>query len=346
MRVASRLNDPNSEPPMPDIPLYPLRFEPMFQYRLWGGRELGDFMGAELPGTDPIGEAWILSDRADHASRIENGALAGQTLSEVMRERKEEILGGEAGRFERFPLLLKFLDVERMLSVQVHPDDDQTDLIPEGDTGKTEAWVVLRAKPKARIYAGLRPGTTASDLRSLTTADVDDRLASFEPQPGQAVKIEAGTVHAMGDGLLVFEVQENSDVTFRLYDWDHVDAETGKLRPLQVEQALSAIDFDRGAVKPSEPRLQATEPARTEKLIHDAHFDVVRQNGARPFPVGAQNEARVLVCIEGAGDIEAGAQPVSVSRGEVVLLPAAVGACVFNPRVSATLLEIAVPVRS
>ncbi|HEY1561368.1 MAG TPA: type I phosphomannose isomerase catalytic subunit [Caulobacteraceae bacterium] len=331
---------------MTDTSLYPLGFEPMFQYRLWGGRELGQFMNTALPGSDPIGEAWLLSDREDCASRIANGPLAGKTLTDLMRERKAELLGAQADRFDRFPLLLKFLDVEEMLSVQVHPDDDQIELIPKGDTGKTEAWIVLSAKPNARIYAGLKPGTTAEDLRGLTAADADRRLASFQPVPGQAVKIEAGTVHSLGDGLMVFEVQENSDVTFRLYDWDHVDAKTGKPRPLQIDEALAAIDFDRGAVAPVEPQLQTSEPIRAEKLIHDAHFDVVRRKGSRPFPVGAASEFRVLVCIEGGGDVEAGAQRVSMSRGKVVLLPAAIGVGSFIPKESATILEIAVPVRT
>jgi len=149
-------------------------------------------------------------------------------------------------------------------------------------------------------------------------------------------------VHALGDGLVVFEVQENSDVTFRLYDWDHVDAKTGKPRPLQIDKALAAIDFDRGAVRPTEPRVLATEPALTARLVHDAHFDIVRREGSHAFPVGAASEFRVLVCIDGAGDIEAGSQLVSMSRGKVVLLPAAIGAGVFVPRGSAAILEIAV----
>ncbi len=333
----------STKPAMTDTPLYPLGFEPMFQYRLWGGRELGEFMNTELPGSDPIGEAWLLSDRDDFASKITNGPLAGKTLTDLMRERKAEVLGAQSDRFERFPLLLKFLDVEKMLSVQVHPDDDQTALIPKGDTGKTEAWIVLRAKPHARIYAGLRPGTTAEDLRGLTAADADERLASFQPEPGQAVKIEAGTVHALGDGLVVFEVQENSDVTFRLYDWGHVDAKTGKPRPLQIDQALAAIDFNRGAVKPSEPRVQTTDRAGAERLIDDPHFNVARREGSHPFPVGEEYQFRVLVCVDGAGDVEAGSQSVSMSRGQVVLLPAAIGVGVFIPRGSATILDIAVP---
>ena len=325
--------------------LYPLRFEPMFQYRLWGGRELGEFMNTALPGDDPIGEAWILSDRAEFASRIENGPLAGRTLTDLMRARKGDILGRQADRFERFPLLLKLLDVEQMLSVQVHPRDDQSDLIPAGDTGKTEAWVVLRAKPEGRVYAGLKPGTTAEDLRALNTDTADSHLASFKPEAGQGVLIEAGTVHSLGDGVVVFEVQENSDVTFRLYDWGHVDAKTGQPRPLQVEQALASVDFDQGPILPVHPRLETIQPARGECLFHNSHFDLKRWQGSNAFDVGAPGEVRVLVCVDGAGRVRAAGQDVDMKRGDAVLLPAAVGAGRFAPDGAVTLLEIAVGAR-
>ena len=322
--------------------LYPLRFAPMFQYRLWGGRELGDFMRTALPGEDPIGEAWILSDRADFSSRIENGALAGRTLTDLMRDRKGEVLGRQAARFERFPLLLKFLDAEKMLSVQVHPRDDQTDLIPTGDTGKTEAWVVLRAKPESRIYAGLKPGTAAQDLRALNADSANSHLASFRPEAGQGVMIEAGTVHALGDGVVVFEVQENSDVTFRLYDWDRVDTMTGRPRALQIQHALASIDFDRGAVLPVQPRLEVAQPTRGEGMFHNVHFDLKRWQGSHAFDVGASGEARVLVCVDGGGRARGAGRDVRMERGDVVLLPAAVGAGRFVPDGAVTLLEIAV----
>ena len=139
------------------------------------------------------------------------------------------MLGKLAGRFRRFPLLLKFLDARDTLSVQVHPSDLQTDYLPAGEHGKTEAWVVLDAEPDSRIYAGLKLGTTADVLRrALANRTVADHLASFTPKPGDAVFLQAGTVHSLGGGLVVFEVQENSDVTFRLYDWDRVDAKTGR----------------------------------------------------------------------------------------------------------------------
>jgi mannose-6-phosphate isomerase len=229
---------------MSQEPLYPLRFEPIYQYRLWGGRRLSNLLTAPLPGDGPVGEAWVLSDRDDHASRVSDGPLKGRTIAQLLEQFPEYVMGKLAGRFRRFPLLLKFLDAREMLSVQVHPADSHTDLLPAGETGKTEAWVVLEAGPESRIYAGLKPGTTEATLRqALAAGGVADHLACFTPKPGDGVFIPAGTVHALGGDIVVFEVQENSDVTFRLYDWNHVDAKTGKPRPLQVDRALACIDF-------------------------------------------------------------------------------------------------------
>jgi mannose-6-phosphate isomerase len=325
---------------MTDQPLYPLRFEPIFQYRLWGGRRLGDWLGAPLPD-GPIGEAWVLSDREDHASKVADGPLKGATITELMARSKKEILGDLADHFARFPLLLKFLDVRQMLSVQVHPRDDQTSLIPEGDTGKTEAWVVLEADAKSRIYAGLKSGTTAQDLRDLSVRSADDHLASFTPKIGQGVLINAGTVHSLGDGVMVFEVQENSDVTFRLYDWDHVDAKTGKPRDLQVDQALACIDFDQGAILPVTPVLETAAPERSECYFDNAHFRLWRHEGSEPFLVGAAGQPRVLVCVGGDGHVEYAGVTYSMTQGAVTLLPAAIGACRFRPDRPVTLLEIA-----
>ena len=164
--------------PLSQVPLYPLRFEPIYQYRLWGGRRLADVLTAPLPNDGPIGEAWVLSDRDDYASLVANGPLKGWTIGQLLERSPEQLLGKAAQRFRRFPLLLKFLDAREMLSVQVHPADAQTDLLPAGETGKTEAWVVLEAGAESRIYAGLKPGTTAPELRrALTNGGVEDHLA-------------------------------------------------------------------------------------------------------------------------------------------------------------------------
>jgi mannose-6-phosphate isomerase len=228
-----------------------------------------------------------------------------------------------------------------MLSVQVHPTDGMPNLIPQGETGKTEAWVVLEADDEARIYAGLKPGAKRDGLAALNAETADDLLSRFTPAVGQAVLIEAGTVHALGDGVMVFEVQENSDVTYRLYDWGHVDARTGKPRDLQVEKALACVNFGQGEIAPVEPVVLDTAPIRREQIFNTAHFQVMRLTGAAPFAVGADDEPRILVCLQGAGRIAYEGSEHALDRGGVVLLPAAVGACGFTPDGPVVLLEIA-----
>jgi len=257
---------------------------------------------------------------------------------------RTSILGPLAARVDRFPLLLKYLDVELMLSVQVHPADGLTALIPRGETGKTEAWVVIDADPGARIYAGLQPGATQENLASLTAETVNDRLSAFSPKVGQAVHIGAGTVHSLGDGVVVFEVQQNSDVTYRLYDWNHVDKTTGKPRPLQVEEALACVNFNQGAITPTDPQVLQTTPVLRERLLESAHFSVTRLSGAEPFQLGAENEPRIVVCLLGGGGIVHQDVDYPLSRGGVTLLPASVGSCRFTPKGAAELLEIAMPV--
>ena len=324
--------------------MYPLRFEPIYQYRLWGGRRLASLLAAPLPGDDPIGEAWILSDRPDHPSRVANGPLKGRTIGQLMEQCQEQLMGKLAGRFPRFPLLLKFLDAQKMLSVQVHPSDAHKDLLPPGETGKTEAWVVLEAGTGSRIYAGLKPGATADILRrALANGTVAEHIACFTPKSGDGVFIPAGTVHTLGGDVVVFEVQENSDVTFRLYDWNHVDAKTGKPRALQVEQALACVDFAECAGGLVAPVVEATTPVQRERLFHCEQFWLSRLHGDSPFTVGAAGVPKVLVCIEGTGQIEHGGATYAVGKGDVFLLPAVIGPCTFQPCSTVSVLEIEIP---
>jgi len=323
--------------------LYPLRFEPIYQYRLWGGRHLTNLLTAPLP-SGPIGEAWLLSDRDDHQSRVADGPLKGQSIGQLLHQFPKQIMGKLDGRFPRFPLLLKFLDVHEMLSVQVHPTKANTNLLPAGETPKTEAWVVLEAGKQSRIYAGLKPDTTEADLqRALTNGTVADHLACLTPKPGDAIFLRAGTVHSLGGDLVVFEIQQNSDVTFRLYDWDHIDPKTGKPRALQVDKAMACIDFAEGPVSRVMPDVETTTPVEHERLFHCEHFWLWRLRGQSPFTVGKADLPRVLVCIEGEGQVEHGDATFAVGKGDVFLLPAAIGTCVFRPRVAVNLLEIAIP---
>jgi len=329
---------------MDQMPLYPLRFEPIYQYRLWGGRRLSNLLSTPLPGDEPIGEAWVLSDRDDHQSQVANGPLKGRTIGDLMDQFQEPLMGKMALRFRHFPLLLKFLDAHELLSVQVHPSDAHPELIPAGDTAKTEAWVVIDAEKGSHIYTGLRSGTTSGSLRqSLDDGTIADHLVCIAPKDGDAVFIPAGTVHTLGGGVVVFEVQQNSDVTFRLYDWGHVDAKTGQPRLLQVDHALASIDFRENTGGLVTPFIVTTTPVERERLFYCEHFLLWRLRGDSPFNVGAAEMPRVLVCIQGSGWFEGSGSAYGVNKGEVWLLPAVVGVCEFHPNNAVILLEIALP---
>src|SRR6202050_4786613 len=241
LAIDASKNIPRTEPL-----LYPLRFEPIYQYRPWGGRRLAHLLTEPLP-SGPIGEAWLLSDRDDHASQVAEGPLKGQMIGQLLKQFPEQMLGKLAHRFQRFPLLLKFLDAQEMLSVQVHPTKANTDLLPAGETAKSEAWVVLEAGAQSRIYAGLKAGTTAAHLqRALTNGTVVKQLEGFTPKPGDSVFLQAGTVHSLGGDVVVFEIQQNSDVTFRLYDWGHVDRRQASPENSKLIRRWTALTLRRG----------------------------------------------------------------------------------------------------
>jgi mannose-6-phosphate isomerase len=177
----------------------------------------------------------------------------------------------------------------------------------------------------------------------VTKGTVADSLAYFTPKPGDSVFIPAGTVHTLGDDVVVFEIQQNSDVTFRLYDWGHVDSKTGKPRDLEVDQALACIDYKNGSAGLVSPMIEARTPVDRERLFNCEFFRLWRLRGESPFTVGAIGEPRVLVCLEGTGHVEHNGSSHGVGKGEVWLLPAEVGACAFHPQRAVSLLEIAIP---
>ncbi|WP_163518073.1 mannose-6-phosphate isomerase, class I [Gelidibacter japonicus] len=322
--------------------LYPLKFEPIYQYRLWGGRRLAHLLSKPLPKDEPVGEAWLLSDRKDHASKVVDGPLKGKTITELMQKCPVELMGENNAHFKRFPLLLKFLDCHEVLSVQVHPSDDQTAYIPEGDTGKTEAWVVLETADDSIIYSGLKKGTTKKNLmEAIKTNSVSEKLHRFIPKIDDAVFIHSGTVHTLG-GAVVFEVQENSDVTFRLYDWDRKDPKTGKSRELQVEKAMACIDYNQVEIGPIIP-VKSTEVKNAELLFDNEHFKLWRIESDTQVDVGFKDEPVILVCINGKGTMRYENKDYSISKGEVMLLPAIVGQLELHPNSEITVLQIAIP---
>ncbi|QDU22490.1 type I phosphomannose isomerase catalytic subunit [Urbifossiella limnaea] len=325
--------------------LPPLRFEPIFKENLWGGSRLPAFLRRPAPRAGAIGEAWVLSDVDGSPSIVADGPHAGKTLRQLLAADARAILGSAPLVNGRFPLLLKFIDARQELSVQVHPDDAQAAAAQPGANGKTEAWVILRTNPDtSRVYAGFREGVTAADFRAaLVTKTVPQTLHCFTPAPGDCVFLEAGTVHAIGAELVVFEVQQTCDITYRLYDWDRVDEKTKQPRELHVEQGLACADFTRGPCPPVTPTRRRVSARRepVEWLADCQYFTLFRQTSETPFVVGENGLCRLVVCVAGSGELVNGTRtPVSV--GDVVLLPASSGAAVCHPAGSITLLECGV----
>ena len=294
----------------------PLRFEPIFKSMLWGGRRLPGYLGLDAPHDDPIGEAWVLSDVDGSLSRVASGEHAGRTLRDVIADDPAAIFGEHIPADGRFPLLLKFIDAKQELSVQVHPNDEQA-VAHKGDghRGKTEAWVILDANPAtSRIYAGFNDGVTTSSFReAMSLEKTHELLHAFTPKPGDCVFLEAGTVHAIGADILLFEVQQTSDITYRLHDWNRVDAKTGQPRELHVEQALAVAGF-------TGPCSAVT--ATDETLVNCRHFTLHRRTLDGPSTAGQAGCCRVVVVISGSGTIGG----LDVKTGSVLLLPAAGGA--------------------
>jgi mannose-6-phosphate isomerase len=318
------------------MPLYPLRFEPIFKSMPWGGRRLPELVNRPAPDDEPVGEAWTLSDVDESVSVVAEGEHAGKTLRALLAADPVGILGGATAPLGRFPLLLKFIDARRELSVQVHPNDAQAAAKKHACGGKTEAWVVLDANPAtSRVYSGFRPGTTADTFKAaLAAKTVPDTLHAFTPVRGDGVFLEAGTVHAIGADILIFEVQQTSDITYRLYDWDRIDPKTGKLRDLHIDDGLACANFAAGPCHPIRG---------SEALVRCPYFTLDRVTSAVPFRVGAEGQCRAVVCIDGGGELVSDGVRYPMTLGDTYLLPAAVGECECKPRGEMTVLECGIP---
>ncbi len=315
---------------------YPLRFQPLFRRYLWGGRRLETMLGKVIGDGEDYAESWELVDHGDDQSVVNNGPLVGLSLSQLVATHNADLFGRHAGQ-SQFPLLLKFLDCNRTLSVQVHPNDAQGARLDPPDLGKTEAWVVLAAEPGSKIYAGLQPGVTKHDLQQALEDGTCDRcLHKLEPQVGDCIFIEAGTVHALGEGLVIAEIQQASDTTFRLFDWNRVGAD-GKPRPLHIEQSLEVTDFQRGPVAPQEP--QATDQPGRERLVECDKFVLDRRTLTGPQNVGGDERFHLLTVISGV--VQVGEEQLAL--GETCLLPAATGIVEVEPQGSAVVLDICLP---
>jgi mannose-6-phosphate isomerase len=324
---------------MPDCN-YPLRFAPLFRRYLWGGRRLGTMLGKAIGEGDDYAESWEVVDHGDDQSVVSAGPLKGTTLNEIVDKHGSELFGRHAPQ-NQFPLLFKFLDCNRTLSVQVHPNDEQGAKLDPPDLGKTEAWVVLAAEPGSKIYAGLKLGVTHDKLAAAIEAgNCETCLHEFEPKVGDCVFIKAGTVHALGAGLVIAEIQQASDTTFRLFDWNRVDAE-GKPRPLHIAESLAVTDYARGPVDSQVPA-KTDEPER-ERLVDCDKFVLDRLTVVKPQAVGGGERFHLLVPLSGAITVAGDVTGEPLKLGQTCLVPAAEGPVEVAPLGKAVVLDIYLP---
>jgi mannose-6-phosphate isomerase len=317
---------------------YPLRFEPLFRRYLWGGRRLGTMLGKAIGEGDDYAESWEIVDHGADQSVVTAGPLKRHMRGELVINHGEELFGRNSPQ-RLFPLLFKFLDCNRTLSVQVHPNDEQAATLDPPDLGKTEAWIVLATEPDSKIYAGLKQGITRDALStSIVAGTCEDCLHDFEPQVGDCVFIEAGTVHALGAGLVIAEIQQASDTTFRLFDWNRVDAE-GRPRQLHIEESLAVSNYDRGPVSPQRP--QPTNDSGRERLVDCDKFILDRLTFSQEQTIGGDEKFHLLVPLSGAITIEEDYTPLSL--GQTCLVPAAAGSVKLQPAGNAVVLDIYLP---
>jgi mannose-6-phosphate isomerase len=307
---------------------------------VWGGRALADVLDKSLPTAESYGECWEISDHDLHHSVSSDGSGTMRTL---VRHESAALIGE---RVERFPWLVKFLDARGWLSVQVHPDDIAARHLWPGEGGKTEAWFVLAAQPGSRVYAGLKAGVDERSLRrALATGTVADCLHAFEPRAGDCLFLPAGTVHAVGGGVLMAEVQQTSDATFRLFDWNRLDAH-GRPRQLHVEQALACIDWRRGAVEPirAEGYPQAGETAWSvrQSLVRCPYFHLEYLRQTEPFALSG-GQMQVVVVLHGRATLWTARGLEALAAGDTLLLPASVGEVWLQPRGGIGLLLSSLP---
>jgi len=305
-----------------DTPLGPLNFRPLLRRAIWGGTNLATQLDKPSGHLDDCSESWEIVDLEDHQSVVEGGPVDGWTLKRLVAERGSELLGRHAP-LESFPLLIKFLDATDRLSLQVHPDDASAARHHPGYRGKTEAWYILSSRPGSRLWVGLHPGTTPEQLATaLETGDIDSCVDSFEVRPGQSVVVPAGTIHAIGEGIVLAEIQQPSDLTYRLHDWDRVGAD-GQPRQLDLQRGLEAVNHSTPPIVPSTPS-DAQTPCDSQCLVDRSEFqvDLRRVQGRDEWTL--DDRCRILTVVQGEGTLEVDGTDCELPIGRTVILPAAV----------------------
>jgi mannose-6-phosphate isomerase len=301
--------------------LYPLTFQPIFMERIWGGRNLERLYQKSLPPDVPIGESWEITDRSEGVSVIANGPLAGKDLRWLMEHHRNDLLGDAADCAGRFPLLIKLLDAQDTLSLQVHPPANVAAQL-HGEP-KTEMWYIAEAQPGASLFVGLKRGVTRADFeRAIQDGTVADCIHRVPVQTGDAMFLPSGRLHAIGAGLVIFEIQQNSDTTYRVFDWNRAGLD-GKPRELHVAQSLASIDFNDFEPAPIASRYSRNPTFKLRYLVDDPLFTVNAcqvKRGGRFYLRGST--AQIIGLLRGRLGLSYAGQDLRLNPGQFALLPA------------------------
>lgn len=302
--------------------LYPLLLDPALHVKVWGGRKLAQVMHKPLPTDEPYGESWELHDTA----KVANGLLAGRTLGDLLAAYGHELVGTGNDPAQGFPLLAKLIDAEEWLSVQLHPNDEQAQQLEGEPRGKTEAWYVLAAEAGAKLVIGVQPGTSPQAMAQAVRENTLETLLVYaEVQPGDVLFVQAGTIHAIGAGILVYEIQQSSDTTYRLYDWGRVGLD-GKPRQLHIEKGTQVANLE------SLPQITHTgsDTAQVVEIVTSDYFStqLFQLNAANGTQITRDTGGQVfhiLTCIDGEADISAEGETLTLRVGRTALIPASLG---------------------
>jgi mannose-6-phosphate isomerase len=320
--------------------LYPLIFHPLFKDRIWGGRELERLYAKKIPADKPTGESWEISDRPGDASVIANGPLAGKDLRWLMELHAAEILGGAKPAADgRFPLLCKILDARDKLSLQVHPPASKAREL-KGEP-KTEMWYIADAAPDASLYVGLKHGVTPAEFeKKIADGSVADCFHRIPVRAGDTMFLPSGRVHAIGDGLVIFEIQQNSDTTYRVFDWNRVGLD-GKPRELHIAQSLASIDFNDFEPKLVETKFIADGKIQKCSLVNDPLFNVEAWKLSSGASASLKpKKLQIVAATAGTVEIKSGSTVVNLSAGQFCLIPASLERTEVSTKSDAALLHV------
>jgi len=319
--------------------LYPFTFHPVFKERVWGGREIERLYGKKLPPRAPIGESWEISDRPGDASVIANGPLAGKNLRWLMENHRAELLGdAKPANENRFPLLCKILDAREKLSLQVHPSANKAAGL--GGEPKTEMWFIADAAPGAELYVGLKRGVTRAEFeRRVQDGSVAQCFHHIPVRAGDAMFLPGGRVHAIGAGLVIFEIQQNSDTTYRVFDWNRVGLD-GKPRALHIAESLASIDFNdfEPALVPS--RFVGDSLMQVRSLVRDPLFAVEAWKLSGTKVSLELGKVQIVAVTGGQVEIKSGSTSVNLSAGQFCLVPACLERTEARATSEVTLLRV------